>query len=389
MSWLLGGDLRACAREGVAASERLIMTLAWGNLMTPLAWCLVPAAVLAALLGTGYWRTFFRIFGIRSGRMTIEKLGFRVSSPPDVERVNGILGSFAGGFNSMISAPSRGACDRYCDALTPVYRPFAREGAAMGHTLRRLFRYDPAVFEREIVDPHPDYGYLSYVGLGFWSAMRNHSTAELTRRVRGLDPLHGHLCYDGYGFKFGFFDYLDRPESLHRLKALDGYARHVAFQGVGRSFWFVFMNDQDELLERIGRLHEHSLDAVGGLGLAAVFVNPDRLEIAMKLGEKLPKGWHDSFHLGMCFGLKARSANDPSQFERDLLRMPPSVQDAIRASIAECDRVETSIRADPVRESYRAWRERVTDWMSGNVIYPMERLVSATVSSRAGAPASV
>ena len=71
----------------------------------------------AAVVGiTGWWRFAFRLFRIRPSRMTVERLGLFVSSPENVERVNGILGSFAGGFNEMIARPSSRAWERYCDS---------------------------------------------------------------------------------------------------------------------------------------------------------------------------------------------------------------------------------------------------------------------------------
>jgi len=329
----------------------------------------VPVVVL--LIATGWWRIAFAVFGIRRRRMTIERLGFVIRSPADAERVNGILASFSGGFNAMIARPSFSAWMRYCDSLPAVYRPFAHEGAAMGHTLRRLFRYHPAVFEEQMVRPRPGFRYLSYVGLGFWSAMRSHEPQRLTRVVEGLDPLYGFLCYDGYGFKHGFFDYLQEPACLGRFDLLAGYARNVAYQGVGRAFWFLFMGDHDALIEHIRRLGPYACDAAAGLGLAAVFVSPDKLEIALRLGAKLPPEWHDQFHLGMCFGLKARSINDPGQFGRDLARMDREVQEAIRAAIRECDQAEHRVRTDGGKDGYRRWRGRVTRWMASHVQYPL------------------
>ena len=166
------------------------------------------AAGLLVVLLTGWWRLAFAVVAIRRSRMTIEHLGFRVTLPDQVERVNGILDSFAGGFNAMIAWPSFSGWARYCDSLPVVYRPFAHEGAAMGYCLRRLFRYSPTEFEERIVRARPQFRYLSYVGLGFWSGMRGHDPTRLARIVDGLDTLHGYLCYDGYGFKHGFFDYL-------------------------------------------------------------------------------------------------------------------------------------------------------------------------------------
>ncbi|MFH0982487.1 MAG: DUF1702 family protein [Planctomycetota bacterium] len=338
----------------------------------------VPVALLAIpLLATGWWRWAFLPLRIRSARMNIEQLGLTVG-PADRERVQGILSSFAGGFNAMISRPTWSGWQRYCAGLPVFYRPFAHEGAAMGYTPRRLFRYRPEEFEAWVVRPRPEMRYLYYVGLGFWSAMRHHDPRRLANIIEGLDPLHGYLCYDGYGFKHGFFDYLKNPGIVRRFEVLEGYARNVAYQGLGRAFWFLFMGDHDVLLERMGALGGYARDAAGGLGLAAVFVNPDQLEVALELGKELPAEWHEDFHVGMCFGLKARSINDVEQFERDMGRLDPQVREAVFASVRECDRIELQVRAERGPDAYRNWRRRVAQWMAGHIVFPLAGLKSAS-----------
>ena len=331
------------------------------------------AIVLAALvlLGTGWWRYAFVVFAIRARRMTVERLGLLVSSSEDVERVNGILASFVGGFNAMITRPSTSAVQAFCDRLSSIYRPFAQEGLAMGYAPRHLFHYDPAQFENRVVKRRPEYRYLHYVGLGFWSGMRDHSPRRLARIVEGLDPLHRYLCYDGYGFKYAFFDYRANPQALAKLERLEGYARNAAFQGVGRGFWFLYVDRPDVLIEHANRFGEYAKDIAAGAGLAAVFVYPDRLESARTLAGEMPAEWHDHFHLGMCFGLKARSINDVDQFERDTAGLNASVREAVLASVRECDRVELQVRAEADQDGYRCWRGRVTAWMAEHVQYPL------------------
>ncbi len=320
---------------------------------------------------TGLWRYAFAPFGIRTGGMTVERLGLSPRAA-DVERIDGVLSSFSEGFNRMIARPSARAWSDYCDGLPVFFRPFAQEGAAMGYVLRRLGRYSAKDFEARIVRPRPEFRYLYYIGLGFWAGMRNYSPSQLTDLVEGLDPLHGYLVYDGYGFKHAFFDYRKQGESgLKPLERLTGYARNVAYQGVGRAMYFLFSGNVEMLIERVDSLREHAADAAGGLGLASVFLNPDRLGVAQELGRRLPSAWRDSFHLGMCFGLKARSINDVDEFAGNMRRAEPATRDAALASIRECDRVELQVRADRGAESYRDWREQVTEWMTARIEFPM------------------
>ena len=153
--------------------------------------------LIAGAVWSGWWRYVFRLWRIRPSQMTVRHLRLQVTDPSDIERVDSILASFAGGFNQMIATPAESDWQTYCQSQSALLRPFAEEGAAMGYTLRRLFLYDAADFESRIVKPRPEFRYLYYVGLGFWSGMRNHSAQRVARIVEGLDPLHHFLCYDG------------------------------------------------------------------------------------------------------------------------------------------------------------------------------------------------
>jgi hypothetical protein len=265
------------------------------SMVSPLFIAVTVGVATLVLIATGWWRLAFAVFRIGSGRLTVRKLGLLVSAPADVERVNTLLRSFAGGFNAMISRPSSKAWRSYCDSLPVLFEPFANEGAAMGFTLRRLFRYSAATFEDQIARAQPGFRYLYYVGLGFWSGMRNHDPQRLARIVDGLDPMYRYLCYDGYGFKHAFFDPGKSPQGLGRLAVLEGYSRNAAYQGVGRAVFFMFMDRPDRMVEYMEGLGVHGADAAAGLGLAAVFVNPDRLEVARKLAVELPDRWRDHF----------------------------------------------------------------------------------------------
>jgi hypothetical protein len=187
------------------------------------------------------------------------------------------------------------------------------------------------------------------------------------------------------------------PTVFHKLDQLEGYARSAAYQGVGRAFYFLYMNRPDVMIDAMGRLGDHAVDAAAGAGLAAVFVNPDRLERAQETGAHLPDSWQPHFHLGMCFGLKARSINDVDEFDRCVGGIERSMRDAVRASIRECDRVELLVRDsistgslsdirpplnhgmvatlfDRDASPYARWRKQVTQWMVDHVVFPMRRL---------------
>lgn len=338
--------------------------------------------LIVAVCARSGLRGVFAPFRINPRRMTVERLGLGVEGAENVERVDGILGHFLGGFNATITARSIADAMAKCDAVPVLYRPFAEEGLAMGYTLHRFLRYDPKGFESAVVRPRPEFRYLYYVGLGFWSGMRRHSAAQVERVAQDLDPLHRYLCFDGYGFKRAFFDLPKSEQGLRPLDSLQGYARNAAYQGVGRALYFLHMDQPKSLVSRIRSLGDYANDAAAGVGLAMAFVNPDRLDRVFAAARALPAEWHRHVHLGLCFGLKARSINDLSEFEKNLSALSSDVRHAVWSSIRECDRVELLVRAESGSDRYRMWRERVTAWMEANIDYPLQRAQSSTSAVR-------
>lgn len=328
------------------------------------------------------WRVLLSPFRIDPRKMTVARLALGVDEALSVARVDGILRHFLGGFNAAITARSIRAASDACDAVPVLYRPFAHEGLAMGYTLHKLFRYGPSAFESAVVRPKPEYRYLYYVGLGFWSGMRKHSAERVERVAQDLDPLHRYLCFDGYGFKHAFFDYPRSADGLRPLDSLTGYARNAAYHGVGRAFFFLSMDRREELIARIRSLGVFANDAASGVGLAMAFVNPDRLEAVFDLAKALPVEWHRHVHLGLCFGLKARSINDLGAFEQNIAGLNSEVRNAIWSSIRECDRIELLVRAESGNDRYRRWRERVTDWMESNIRYPLQSVETPSSAER-------
>lgn len=325
---------------------------------------------------TGRWRIMLSPFKIRADQMTVERLGLYVEGD-SVPRVNAVLSSFAGGFNVALDSAKRSDWSAYCSSLPVFQQPFAHEGVAMGFIPTHLFRYDPTRFEDELVKPGPEFRYLHYVGLGFWCGMRKTSARRVEKMVEGLDPLHRYLVFDGYGFAQTFFHYRKKPQVIQRLDAFSGYARNAAYQGVGRAFYFLYLSRVDLLVKHLSNLGDMAREAAAGVGLATAFVNPDRLDQALESLDEMPDEWHGALHLGLCFGLKARSINHLEQFERDLDRLSNARQDAIRQSIRECDRVELLVRdvlrknPDRRKSGYRVWRESVTEWMNSHIVFPL------------------
>ncbi len=312
--------------------------------------------------------------------MTVSALGFHVHDPADVATVEQICGAFAGGFNMMLTkGRQRGWA--FSDSQPMFLRPFAEEGAAMAYSLHELFRFTPERFEREVVGARPQYVYLHYVGLGFWHAMRNSSPHRLGRIVSRLDPPHGMLCWDGYGFKVGFFDYERDPSAIGRLAEISGYARHVAHQGLGRSLWFRYFGDPNRLIETLESLGPFAGDAASGVGLASAFATIDRPAQAFQLVEQFPEAWRGQALLGMTFGYKARALCSSEFFDCKIATLDQERRGAIRAAVAQCDLVEAQVRREGGSGGYRRWRERLTEWLEAHIEFPFAAMHRPTAVS--------
>lgn len=344
------------------------------------------ASLFVILAVTGAWRIALRPFRIDARAMSPAALGFQIADPTDLDRVDGICRAFAGGFNAMITAPKWQTWSRNTDRQEVFYRPFADEGAAMGFALRKLGRFTPAGFESAVVAQRPAYRYLHYVGLGFWSAMRDHPPRHIERLIAGLDPLHGMLCLDGYGFKFGFFDF-EVAALRDRFAQLPGYARNVAYQGLGRSLWFRFMGSPERLIENIGVFDRYANDVAAGIGLAVVFTTIDRPRRGFDVLDRIPSVWRDDVQLGMCFAYKARSLNDPERFERQVDSLESSRRAAVRGAVQQCDAIEAVVRADGAADGYRRWRESLREWLREQIEYPFVTHKKSRPARRDAAPA--
>jgi len=340
---------------------------------------LLTPAIACGLIITGHWRMVFALFRVQARAMTWERRGLRVRDAESRDRVNAILRTFVEAFNVMITARNSATWQTYCESRPPLLRAFAEEGIAMGYRLRRMGLWNARAFEQALVAPRKAFAYLHYVGLGFWSGMRKHSPQQVAATAAPLDALHRYLCFDGYGFQRAFFDAPQDPRALDTLMQLPGYAANAAFQGVGRALWFRYMDDHEALITAMEALGLYAADGAAGAGLAATFVNPDRMHIAMELGRKLPAHLQPHFHLGMCFACKARDLNDPEWFSASLGKASRELRAAIRASIAACDRIENEVRAELPVEPYGEWRRRMTDWLTQSIEFPMAAVQSHVI----------
>jgi hypothetical protein len=282
---------------------------------------------------------------------------FRIESPARRDLVEGIGRAFMGGYHAMLADDRTEQVAAAGMEVEAHYRPFFFEGAAMGYLPRCLWDRDcrPRHAERDLLRLKPEFRYLYYVGLGFGYGFRHRrAPARVADLAENLDPLYAPLCYDGFGFKLGFFDF-DYPRDPRVTATLarcpEPFSAQI-YQGFGRSMFFATMDD-----EAGWRALRESLPAAKGpdlefgRALARGFTGIDRPEEFVGYIDAASGPEDRASRLtGITWALTARRMNDPPYFARCLER----------AGAASCGLLETLPRVcEDMRASagsYAAWQ---------------------------------
>lgn len=287
-------------------------------------------------------------------------LRFRIESEEGRDLVSRLGAAFIRGYNAMLTLPGRREVVEEGMRVESHFRPFFFEGAAMGYLPRGyLVRgFDARTAERDLMVMHPRFRYLYYVGIGLWFGFRHRGRpGALQALAPHLDPMYLPLCYDGFGFKVGFFDYPERASARNVLDRCPPEHRAALHQGFGRALFFVYMDD-DEGFEREAASGEpeHRGDLELGRSLAAGFTGIDRPQrlldhvAAAGSGEKLAARL-----TGVTWALTAREMNDPDYFGQCLSRVEGESRRLLRRLPEVCRDALSRSR------SYPEWQQRTRE----------------------------
>lgn len=325
-------------------------------------WILIIVLFLLGIAAAKYWYVPF----LRNpNKIDLEKFGFKITTPEHEQRVRNILTAFFAGFNAMLSGKRMSDVRAACDKFSPLLRPFAHEGAAMGFPFKAIFSSKHKVrnFTQAMETLSAEYFLMYQIGIGFWCGMVYKSFPHLVRRTADhLHPFYKYLCYDGFGFKVGLFHYLKDPNSLNVFFKFEGYSRHACFQGFGRSLWFLFMDSHQLIKDSIARLSAtYRGDCYSGLGLAVTFTNMDDLRVAFKFSDEIESEYLVDYFLGMTIALYTRRGIDADYFN-ECLNVLESWQKSIAlAGLRSCDERFTDVAARFSKGQYEEWRKSVVE----------------------------
>ena len=263
--------------------------------------------------------------------------------------------AFFGGYNAMLRGKTLEEVARQGMRIEAHFRPFFFEGAAMGYLPRGYLYagFTAKNAEQDLLQMSPQFRYLYYVGLGFWFGARYRRRASaLLGLAPHLDPMYFPLCFDGLGFKLGFYDY-SAGESLGRLlERCPAQHRDVAHQGAGRALFFVHMNNEEGFRHACETVDPGCRqDLEFGRSLALTFTqlsHPER--ILSHLDAASGEDEHATRLTGVTWALTAREMNDPEYFRKCLGQLPDHSRELLCRLPALCrDALSRS-------GSYREWQ---------------------------------
>lgn len=173
-----------------------------------------------------------RLFGIPTPRKVFSKPGF---APEAWRRFAPVAESLALGYNATLEDSAVSVLPVRLQAVMPVFRGFAYEGAGMGLGALDLMTPWKKRLDAFVDGPGGPHIYPVYVGVGL-------ALARLRRRperyLGKLDPLLGWAIVDGYGFHGGFFERRRYITRKARPTHLSSACRPLFDQGLGRAIWF-------------------------------------------------------------------------------------------------------------------------------------------------------
>jgi hypothetical protein len=208
-------------------------------------------------------------------------------------------------------------------------------------------------------------------GSGVWAAKRyGRETDPFLEAIKPLASQERCECIDGYGFKFGLFEFVEDRRNISHLHAISLPYRRAAFHGLGRALYFLFMNNRRGLFEAVSDLApDHDADVMEGVGHSAAFVHCDAPRKAINFARAVPYEWRAHVHLGMTLALSERREFDPDYFTVCMAQLPPTSIAAIDEAVDMVQSTRTAICRDYPDGGYFVWRDRLLRRLQDNSVW--------------------
>ena len=222
-------------------------------------------------------------------------------------------------------------------------------------------------------------------GAGIWAAKRYGSEVDqFLFAVRRLHAPELNDCVDGYGFKFGLFEFCEDRRKIAHLQNLPVPLRRSAFVGLGRAFYLLFMNNRRGLFEVAGDLSpDHDMDVMEGAGYCAGMVHVGELLRAVNFARSVPMEWRAHVHLGLTLALRDQKNLDAGNYSRNMNLLSSACVAEMDAAIAMADQLHDEIGTAHGAEAYYVWRDRLSARLQSSGIW--ESIHTEAMKASAGA----
>lgn len=224
-------------------------------------------------------------------------------------------------------------------------------------------------------------------GAGMWAAKRYGMELDqllfATRRL-GVPELND--CIDGYGFKFGLFEFPADRRKIAHLHSLPTPQRRIAFVGLGRAFYLLFHHRRRGLFEAAGDLAPgHDLDVMEGAGYCAGALHCNEPIRAINFARSIPLEWRPHVHLGLTIALRDIQSLDVSQFSKCMTTLSGDCALGVDAAIAMAYQLHDEIFTAHGADGHFLWRDLLASKLQSSGIWEaihIEAMKASPTSTR-------
>lgn len=297
-----------------------------------------------------------RLLKTARARIARPALGLAAPQPAHSQRLETIVETFLGGFQSALGGKPLAAAE-----IDRELQGFWLEGAAMGVVLLdRLLPWRAPRWPALLSEAGPAQIYMLHVGAG-WAMAR--LPGEVAKTLARHDPVLRWLLLDGYGFHEGFFHPERSMGGQPHPRRVWGYARRAFDQGLGRSMWFASGAEVRAIAAAIGNFApERRGDLWSGVGLAATYAgwaeDADLALLRALAGPFLPQ-----LAQGASFAAKARvRAGNLTGYQERACAALCGLGAAEAAALS--DAALRDLPGDGAEPSFEVWRRRIQEVFS-------------------------
>ena len=214
-----------------------------------------------------------RLLSIPLAEATFARRGFRESNPKVVSHLEEIGRTFLHGYHVALAADEMSELVRVLNRITPEFRGFAFEGAAMAlELLDHLTPWSKRRLQLFLAQEGKTHVYMVHVGAGWAFARLPWLRWNIERVFSKYDHLLRWLVIDGFGFHEGYFNAHKVIRAGKKPRRLSGYGLRAFDQGLGRSLWFVEGADVTVIASTIAAFEQsRHRDLWSGVGLACTY----------------------------------------------------------------------------------------------------------------------